>query len=127
MVVFTGDGTSGPPEQDGPVYEGDATRFITDVTIPDGTVVRPGTQFVKVWEIQNTGSVRWHDRYLQRDDLPLGPNDCRTPRRIPVGNTSPGERVKIAVDVTAPSTAPTDCMVRWKMVDESGRQLFPSK
>lgn len=129
MGVFTGDPAPGPPDprqQDGPVYPGDGSSFIADVTIPDGTVVEPGEQFVKVWEIQNTGSVRWHDRYLERTDMPLGPKDCRTPGRIPVGNTSPGERIKIAVDVRAPSTAHANCMVRWKMIDESGRLLFPS-
>lgn len=118
--------TSPSASPSGPAIPGDASRFIDDVTIPDGTVVKPGRKFVKVWEIQNAGKVRWHGRYLQRMGEPPGPTDCRTPRRIPIGNTSPKELVKISVTVTAPSTAPTDCMVKWKMVDSSGRQLFPS-
>ncbi|MQA77362.1 MAG: hypothetical protein GEV10_02585 [Streptosporangiales bacterium] len=118
--------TSSPTTPPGPATPGDASRFIRDVTIPDGTIVKPGRKFQKVWEIQNAGKVAWRDRYLQRLDESLGPTDCRTPRRIPIGNTYPRERVKISVTVTAPSTAPADCMVRWKMVDRSGRQLFPS-
>ncbi len=121
-----GEGTPSPVTPTGPAVPEDVSRFIADVTIPDGTVVEPGRTFVKVWEIQNAGSVRWHDRYLQRIDKPLGPTDCRTPRRVPIGDTYPRERIKISVRVTAPSTAPTDCMVRWKMVDSSGREMFPS-
>lgn len=46
--------------------------------------------------------------------------------RVRIRDTDPKERVKIKVKVTAPSTAPVDCKIRWKMVDESGKQLFPS-
>ncbi|WP_203858804.1 NBR1-Ig-like domain-containing protein [Plantactinospora mayteni] len=109
----------------GPLIDGDRSRFITDVTIPDGTRVRVDETFVKIWEIQNAGTVSWRNRYLQREDVPPRPGSCRTPERIPIGDTLPNERVKVSVTVTAPA-APTTCMVRWKMVDEVGRQLFPT-
>lgn len=107
------------------LHEGDASKFIRDVTYPDGTVVPPESQFVKVWEIRNTGSVEWRDRYLQRIDLPIGPDDCATPERIPVNNTRPRQNVQITVTVRTPAKAPVDCKVRWKMVDASGRMLMP--
>jgi Ig-like domain from next to BRCA1 gene len=110
-----------------PVHPGDASRLVADVTIPDKTVVKPDTQFVKVWEIQNSGSVHWRDRYLQRTELPIGPDDCRTPERIPINDTAPQQHVQIAVTVRTPPTAPVDCKVLWKMVDESGRKLLPSQ
>ena len=108
-----------------PAVPGDATRFIRDVSIPDGTPVKPGKKFVKTWEIQNVGSVHWHDRYLERID-PQGPGTCRTVERVRIEDTAPQEKVQISVRVTAPKKAPTECKVRWKMVDESGTQLFPS-
>ncbi len=108
-----------------PLYPGDASRFITDVTIPDRTVVKPDSQFVKVWEIQNSGTVHWRDRYLQRIEPPIGPDDCRTPERIPINDTAPQQHVQITVTVRTPTTAPVDCKVRWKMVDESGQKLLP--
>ncbi|MGI5145161.1 NBR1-Ig-like domain-containing protein [Plantactinospora sp. CA-294935] len=109
----------------GPLVDGDRSRFITDVTVPDGTRVRVGETFVKVWEIQNAGTVPWRNRYLQREDVPAQPGSCRSPERIPIRDTLPNERVEVSVTVIAPS-APTTCMVRWKMVDEHGRQLFPT-
>lgn len=120
------DATPARASSTGPVTPGDASRFIRDVTIPDDTVVEPGEKFLKVWEIQNVGTVKWHDRYLQRTDEHQGRTDCRTPRRIPIKDTLPNETVKIRVRATAPSTASADCKVDWKMVDDAGHRLFPS-
>lgn len=107
------------------VHPGDASDFIADVTIPDGTVVPPDSQFVKVWELKNSGSVHWRDRYLQRIDLPIRRDDCRTPERIPINDTAPQEHVQITVTVRTPDVAPVDCTVYWKMVDEAGQALLP--
>jgi len=37
---------------------GDKSKFICDVTIPDGIKVKVNQKFTKIWEIQNVGSVR---------------------------------------------------------------------
>jgi hypothetical protein len=34
-----------------------------DVTIPDGTTLTPGQEFVKTWKIKNTGICTWGDGY----------------------------------------------------------------
>ncbi|MFC3453255.1 NBR1-Ig-like domain-containing protein [Amycolatopsis speibonae] len=113
------------PGEPGPPHPGDSSSFVADVTIPDDTVVKPGTQFVKVWEIKNTGTVEWKKRYLRRTDLPVAPGACRTPDRIPVNDTAPQGNVQVTVTVSTPPTAPADCKVFWKMVDEQDRELFP--
>jgi len=33
--------------------------YVSDVTIPDGTVLAPGETFTKTWKFQNTGSCDW--------------------------------------------------------------------
>src|SRR6185295_11416560 len=33
--------------------------FVADITIPDGSVLKPGEDFTKIWRIQNTGNCRW--------------------------------------------------------------------
>jgi hypothetical protein len=105
---------------------GDASRFVADVTIPDGTRVKVNARFVKVWAIANVGKVGWHNRFLARMN-PTGDEDgCRVPDRVPIGDTPPGEQVMISVPVTAPSR-PGKCWVSWKMVDEHGRPFFPSR
>ena len=42
----------------------DASRFIRDVTYPDGTIVQPGERFKKIWEIANGGDFPWVGRKL---------------------------------------------------------------
>jgi hypothetical protein len=37
--------------------------YLEDLTIPDGTVVRPGDNLDKRWLIQNNGSCNWNENY----------------------------------------------------------------
>jgi hypothetical protein len=37
----------------------DQAQFIKDVTIPDGTVIAPGTSFKKTWRLKNIGTCTW--------------------------------------------------------------------
>ncbi|MFI0791848.1 NBR1-Ig-like domain-containing protein [Micromonospora rubida] len=105
---------------------GDSSRFVGDVTIPDGTRVKVNARFVKVWALANVGSVDWHNRFLARMN-PTGDDDgCQVPDRVTIGDTPPGEQVMISVPVTAPSR-PGKCWVGWKIVDEHGRAYFPSR
>jgi hypothetical protein len=119
--------SSAPPSgSSDALVPGDASRFVGDVTIPDGTRVKVNAHFVKVWAIANAGSVAWHHRFLAPTQ-PTGDDDgCRVPSRVAIGDTLPGEQVMISVPVTAPSR-PARCWVSWKMVDEHGRAYFPSR
>ena len=38
----------------------DWMAFVTDVTIPDGTVLQPNETFVKTWRIKNIGTCAWN-------------------------------------------------------------------
>ncbi|BCJ42036.1 hypothetical protein GCM10010168_65870 [Actinoplanes ianthinogenes] len=104
---------------------GDSSKFVADVTIPDGTKVKVNAHFVKVWALANVGTVDWHNRYLERTD-PGVDDGCQVPDRVAIGDTPPGEKVMISVPVTAPSR-PGKCWVSWKMVDEAGQPYFPSR
>jgi hypothetical protein len=101
---------------------GDKSTFIKDVTFPDNSIVRPGQRFIKKWEIENTGTIRWANRYLIPDGLSTG--NCSYPARIRVPATDPGQTVVISVPVTAAST-PGLCYVTWKMANASGALYFP--
>lgn len=48
-------GTSGPLCDD--------SEFLEDVTIPDGTVLKPGEDFKKTWRFKNTGVCEWTTEY----------------------------------------------------------------
>jgi Ig-like domain from next to BRCA1 gene len=101
---------------------GDQSTFIRDVTFPDNSIVRTDQRFIKKWELKNTGTVRWVDRYLIPEGTSTG--NCSYPSRIPVPATNPGQTVVIRVPVTAAS-APGLCYVTWKMANASGALYFP--
>lgn len=37
--------------------------FDSDITIPDGTEVKPGEELDKRWQVRNNGSCDWNDKY----------------------------------------------------------------
>jgi hypothetical protein len=41
----------------------DNLRFVTDLTVPDGTQVAPGSPVDKQWQVENNGTCNWDSRY----------------------------------------------------------------
>jgi hypothetical protein len=41
----------------------DNSAFVSDVTIPDGTVIAAGGSFIKTWSFRNTGTCDWSTSY----------------------------------------------------------------
>jgi Ig-like domain from next to BRCA1 gene len=80
----------------------DAAYFVEDVTIPDGTVLRRGTDFTKVWRVQNIGSCTWTPFYSV---VFVGGNGLGAPiiDSLP-GYVYPGDYVDLSVDMNAPNT-----------------------
>ena len=37
----------------------DKAQFVSDVTIPDGTIMSPGQKFTKTWRLKNVGTCAW--------------------------------------------------------------------
>jgi hypothetical protein len=108
----------------GPLVGGDDSAFIKDVTYPDGSKVIIGQHFIKKWEIENTGTVPWINRYLVPDGESTGA--CSYPSRVRVPTTNPGHATVISVPVTAPDS-PQVCYVTWKMANGTGSLYFPNE
>jgi transcriptional regulator with XRE-family HTH domain len=105
------------------VRPGDASTFEGD-TVPHGTLMEPGEQFIKTWWVRNSGSVAWHGRQLERQGPITGPGLITSPPYVAIPDTEPGE----VAEIVAPLKAPTyDCasIAYFKMVDEDGRLCFP--
>jgi transcriptional regulator with XRE-family HTH domain len=129
---------SPPPSSQKSKYPGDYSGFISDVTIPDNTVVMAGSVFGKIWKIQNLGSVDWENRRLVCIDdeillfrkhgdnlIPLERNYLMPlSREVPIATTRPGEPVEISVTFRAPNL-PCTTISYWKMMDEEGDYCFP--
>lgn len=76
-------------------------QFITDVTIPDGTVMTPGQSFTKKWRIRNTGECAWNGYNVVFDTG----DSMGGPASKAVGVVNPGQEIDVEVNLTAPATA----------------------
>lgn len=103
--------------------EGDASTYVDD-TVPNGSLIAPGHMFVKTWRVQNSGTVPWVGRRLERQGPLNGPGLIRSERYVEVPDTAPGDIATIEAILQAPGY---DCtsIAYFKMVDQEGRLSFP--
>ena len=80
----------------------DKAKFVTDVTISDGTVLAPGEAFTKTWRLKNIGTCTWTSGYALIYDGGTKMGGL-SPQPL-VGSVAPGETVDISIDLTAPAT-----------------------
>lgn len=81
----------------------DDATFISDVTIPDGTQLAPGTVFTKTWKIQNSGTCTWTSGYgvAFSSGSIMG---ATSPQSLAVDSVPPGGSVDISIEMTAPES-----------------------
>jgi next-to-BRCA1 protein 1 len=75
-------------------------RFVRDVTFPDGTVVQPGSVFLKTWRVRNDGSQYWPEGIVlgcAGGDVLIDQNTV-----IPVPAVPAGGEVEITIQLVAP-------------------------
>ena len=94
--------------------------YIADVTIPDGTVLKPGVDFEKIWRVQNTGTCPWDEGYRLAfigGDQALDPVsfDFKEKADFVAG----GETADIGVNLTAPNAEGT-YTANWRMQSDNG-------
>jgi len=77
-------------------------QFVTDVTIPDGTVLSPGENFTKTWRLKNAGTCTWTPAYAVVFSSGNSMNGPAT--QALTGNVNPGQTVDISVNLTAPGS-----------------------
>src|SRR5689334_13983112 len=73
-------------------------EFLTDVTIPDGTILAPGAAFTKKWRLKNIGSCAWNGFSMAFDSG----DAMGGPASKPVGAVNPGQEIDLEVNLTAP-------------------------
>ncbi len=90
--------------------------YISDVTIPDGTAVLPGTNFEKIWRIQNSGTCPWEaGTILVFDDG----NRMGSANSFIVPAVEPGDNTDLAISLSAPIEAGT-YVSNWRLRLPSG-------
>ena len=77
-------------------------KFVTDVSVPDGTNFSPGAEVKKTWRLMNTGACPWTVEYVV---VVAGENDWMKPGPLEGIKTQvlPGQEGDITVTLQAPS------------------------
>ena len=91
--------------------------FVTDVTIPDGTILDPNESFTKTWRLKNSGTCSWTPSYavvFSNGDSMNGPTT-----QALAGNVNPGQTMDISVNLKAPAS-PGDYTGYWKLRNAAG-------
>ena len=79
----------------------DVATFLSDITIPDGVSIPPGTRFKKTWALRNDGVTTWSGKYelifLSGDQL-----GSPAAQALVINPVAPGEMGLISVELLAP-------------------------
>jgi hypothetical protein len=93
----------------------DDAKWVEDVTVPDGTQMSPGQDFVKTWKIRNTGSCTWGTGYVPIFAYAEKMGGIAEPL---TGAVAPGEEVEISVRFKAPTNT-GEFASTWRMANAS--------
>ena len=97
----------------------DQLTYVSDLTVPDGTVVVPDSTIDKRWEVENSGTCNWNENYHLRQiagpDLGISKEQALYPARS-------GSRANLRIVLTAPSK-PDKYHIVWQAANPAG-QLF---
>jgi len=95
----------------------DQAQFITDVTVPDGSVFDQGVAFKKTWRLKNIGTCTWTTSYslvFDTGEQMGAPASIKFPASV-----APGQTVDLSVDMAAPNKA-GHYIGYWKFKNASG-------
>lgn len=93
----------------------DDAAWVSDVTVPDGTQMSPGQDFVKTWNVRNTGSCTWGTGYAPIFAFGEKMGGIAEPLN---GTVAPGEEVEISVRFKAPGST-GEYSSTWRMANAS--------
>jgi hypothetical protein len=84
----------------------DAAAFVSDVSIPDNARITPGSEFIKIWRLRNSGTCSWNSSYMVShvDGASLTDSAEYT---LTGGRVDPGQTVDINVGMRAPTASGT--------------------
>jgi hypothetical protein len=91
--------------------------FLEDLSLPDGTVVKPGAPLDKRWLVENSGSCNWDERYrlkfMSGAELSAPLDQALYPARS-------GSKATIRIVFTAPSE-PGTYQSAWQAYNSQGK------
>lgn len=98
-------------------------EFYADAGVPDGTAVKAGIPFIRIWKIRNVGYCAWDETYsvVQKS------GDGLSSQPVALDAAPPGEVISVAVAVTIDSTVPPEheVMGHFQLLDPHGKAFGP--
>ncbi len=90
--------------------------YVSDITIPDGTLMAPGQAFVKTWKFQNSGTCAWTSDYqiIFTSGKAMSGSTSAIAKAVSSGST-----VNVSVAMIAPTSVGT-YTGNWRLADASG-------
>jgi len=94
----------------------DAAQYVTDVTVPDDTVMTSNFTFTKTWRLKNVGTCTWNTGY--KVDFASGnPMSAVFPVNL-TQTVAPGQAVDVSVNMVSPATS-GNYQGNWKLRNAS--------
>ncbi|KAJ7897137.1 hypothetical protein B0H14DRAFT_2175983, partial [Mycena olivaceomarginata] len=95
--------------------------FVNDLTLPDGQIFPPGAEFMKCWQMVNSGGVAWPAGtelvYVAGERLT---REIGGPAGVPIGSVKVGAEVELWTgELKAPET-PGRYVSYWRLRDGQG-------
>ena len=98
--------------------------FMGDVTIPDGTIMKPWEKFTKIWSIKNTGTCTWDEGFYFAawpDSPPsMGANQGTYKIKLEKDFVVPDQVINMGIEMYAPGD-PGEYIAHWQMYDDLGQ------
>ena len=92
--------------------------YLQDVTIPDGTVMKPNEAFTKTWLVQNTGGCAWAPgfTFVNVGGDAMRAATLKLAKAIPVGT-----KYELSVEMVVPTGTYGIIQGAWRMAYEEGQ------
>jgi hypothetical protein len=103
---------------------GESSTVLNDNRYPDGQFILPGDSVKLSFVLQNTGTVEWQNRYLQRWGKHDDPGQLRSEARIPITITPRKKQTTVRIWVHAPRE-PNTYTAYFKLINEKGEFCYP--
>lgn len=123
VPTFTSAPVGGSGGSSGPTCKN--SQYGGDITIPDGTVMKPWQKFTKGWTVKNTGTCTWDDGFYfagWAGPPSMAANQDPYRFRFAKDFIGPGESVNIYISMYAPGD-PGDYVAHWAMYDDNHKQF----
>ena len=92
--------------------------FVSDVTIPDGTLLPVGQEFTKTWRVQNSGTCQWTTGFK----LIFGWGEAMGGQTVTMpAVVATGQQIDLSVKLKVPNKSGNNLTGYWRLEDDKNQ------